>query len=229
MDSRRMTDEELLTEYLKTKDHDLFAVLHERMQERMYAHAMQITKSPDASAEIVQDVFCKLLEVSSQEIRSADSFLFRMVWTRAIDRHRQENGGIRDGMISLDALDNQDDSWEESEDDDRDFDPLDDLVDRRRESSSSEANESRLWEEVKDVLDRLPAKQREAVEAYYCRGLETSEIAEMLGVPYETVRTRIRRGMATLRTALAPANAYMTIRRKATPRCLRGREYANAV
>ena len=106
MDSRRMTDEALLTEYLKTKDHDLFAVLYERMQERMYAHAMQITKSPDASAEIVQDVFCKLLEVSPQEIRSADSFLFRMVWTRAIDRHRQENGGIRDGMISLDALDN---------------------------------------------------------------------------------------------------------------------------
>lgn len=223
------TDEELLTEYLKTKNRDLFAVLYERMQDRMYAHAMQITKSPDASAEVVQDVFCKLLEVDPQKIRSADSFLFRMVWTRAIDRHREENRGVREDMVSLDAMNEDQEPLEDSEDDDCHFDPIDDLVDRRKDSLVSEVHKSELWEEVKDVLDQLPAGQKEAVEAYYCRGLAINEIAEMLGVPWQTIRTRIRRGMATLRASLAPENAYTTIRRKAAPRRSRAGEYANAV
>ena len=75
MDTQRMSDEALLTEYLKTKDHGLFAALYERMRKRMYAHAVKVVKSPETAEEIVQEVFCKLLEVAPQKIRSAESFL----------------------------------------------------------------------------------------------------------------------------------------------------------
>ena len=78
------------------------------------------------------------------------------------------------------------------EDDDQGFDPLDDLVDRRKEPQSN--SQVKKWEEVHAALDRLTSKRREAIEAYYCRGLEISEIGDMEGTPYFTIRNRIRPG-----------------------------------
>ncbi len=229
METQTMSDEALLTEYLKTKDRELFTVLHERMRKRMYALAMKIIKSPETAEEIVQDVFCKLLDVVPQEIRSAESFLFRMVWTRALDHCREDHRGIRGGMISLELLDTQDEPLEGCEDDDQGFNPLDDLVDRRKEPPpESQVQQSSEWEEVQAALDRLTPKRREAIEAYYCRGFEINEIAEMEGVPYSTIRNRIRLGMLALRDALA-SDYCASIRRKVSPCRSHVREYANAV
>ena len=73
-----MTDEELLTEYLKTKDRELFTILHERMRDRLYALALHMIHLPDDAEDIVQTVFCKLCKARSQEIRSAEGFLKTM-------------------------------------------------------------------------------------------------------------------------------------------------------
>lgn len=48
-------------------------------------------------------------------------------------------------------------------------------------------------------LDRLPEAQRVAVALHHAAGFTVPEIAELLDVPPETVRSRIRLGMARLR------------------------------
>ncbi|HRW37370.1 MAG: sigma-70 family RNA polymerase sigma factor [Acidimicrobiales bacterium] len=53
------------------------------------------------------------------------------------------------------------------------------------------------------ALQALPIAQREAIVLRYWADLETSEIAHLLSVPHPTIRTRIRRGLAALRKALA--------------------------
>ena len=55
---------------------------------------------------------------------------------------------------------------------------------------------------VHSALDALPEDQRAVVRLAYFDGLTQSEIAERLGIPLGTVKTRLRLAFGRLRTAL---------------------------
>jgi RNA polymerase sigma-70 factor, ECF subfamily len=53
--------------------------------------------------------------------------------------------------------------------------------------------------EVIAALDRLPYKQRHALVLHHVLGMTVHEVAAELGVPHETLHSRLRAGMKTLR------------------------------
>lgn len=62
---------------------------------------------------------------------------------------------------------------------------------------------SEFWEQLRRGLDELPAEQREAVVFCDLEGMSYEEMANVLGVPIGTVRSRIFRGRRALQERLA--------------------------
>lgn len=69
-------------------------------------------------------------------------------------------------------------------------------------SPSSRMRRLGVADRVSDALDRLPLDQRIAVELSYWEGLSAPEVAVVLDVNSNTVRSRLSRARATLRSAL---------------------------
>jgi len=70
------------------------------------------------------------------------------------------------------------------------------------EEGSEDAQRRRI---VQAALARLAPNQRQAIELAFFSGLSHSEIAEELGEPLGTVKTRVRLGMLRLRELVGPA------------------------
>jgi RNA polymerase sigma-70 factor (ECF subfamily) len=77
------------------------------------------------------------------------------------------------------------------------------MAEASREPLPDEAMaEKERRERVQAALAQLPAEQREAVSLAYLEGLSHSEIAERLGVPLGTVKSRMRIAYQKIRQAL---------------------------
>ena len=65
-------------------------------------------------------------------------------------------------------------------------------------SPEGELDRARAAQLLRSALDRLPFKQREVVVLYELEELEGADIAELLGIPINTVWTRLHHGRKRL-------------------------------
>jgi RNA polymerase sigma-70 factor (ECF subfamily) len=81
--------------------------------------------------------------------------------------------------------------------------------------AAAEPDESALpgWhvhESVRAAIAALTSEQQDAVELAYFQGFTQSEVAERLGIPLGTVKTRLRLAFDRLRVALAPIKDWIS-------------------
>lgn len=72
---------------------------------------------------------------------------------------------------------------------------------------------------VSDAIAGIPAEVRQPIELFYLYGYKVTEIAESLEMPLGTVKSRLFRGRAALKVALAGARTVAALR-DATVRAL---------
>jgi len=152
--------------------------LYDRHASRVYALALRVLGDPMSAEEITQDVFVKLWSRAGSYLASRGAFatwLLSIARHAAIDRLRQER---RRPALADD--DDPDDAWAEFPD-------------------ARSASEEARWKSLYFAVRALPREQRQAIELAYYYGMSHSQIAEHLGWPVGTVKTRLRMGMEQLR------------------------------
>jgi RNA polymerase sigma-70 factor (ECF subfamily) len=177
------TDEELV-EAFQGGDYSAFDRLVERWQRKIHGAIFRIMGSEDECRDLSQETFLRAyraLGTFKKEARFS-SWLYQIALNQCRDRLRRRK--LR-SAVSLDELD-------ESGAPSRAPGPSAlELVERREVSNA-----------VAAAVAALPEEQREVVVLKEYQGLTFLEIAEALGVPPSTVKTRLYRGLGQLRRQL---------------------------
>ena len=181
-DLARMSDEALLS-LVASSDEDALAALYDRFGRIAYGLALRILRDPALAQDAVQEAFLGVWRNADRflaERAKASTWILTLVHRRAVDLVRRED--IRRGEPL-----------------ERAPEPADP---RTAEDEASLEFQRRL---VQEALSQLSPEQREALELGYYGGLTQSELAERLGQPLGTIKSRMFTGLSRLRDLLDEA------------------------
>ncbi len=181
VDYAALKDEEVLA-YLENGEGWAMAVLYDRYARLVFSLAYKILNDRGASEEVVQEVFVKVWRRAGEY--QADKGKFS-AWLGGITHHH-----AIDELRRRRSRPSPQESEETEEAVDSAPAPLETALANQ---------ESRR---IRDALQAIPADQRRPIEMAYFEGYTQQEIAERLGAPLGTIKTRIRLGMDKLKTLL---------------------------
>ncbi len=163
-------------------------VLYDRYSRVVFSFALRIVGDRQLAEELLQEVFFRAWQQGSAFRASRGTFvtwLLSITHNMAIDevrkrRRRPQKADSEEPETVLAAV---------------------------ADTGAGSDVEDEVWlgalrETIATALDTLPAAQREAIELAYFQGLTQREIADRLGEPLGTIKTRMRLGIQKLREAL---------------------------
>jgi RNA polymerase sigma factor (sigma-70 family) len=172
---RQRSDEELL-EAIASGDHDALGALYDRFGRVAYGLAFRVLRDQALAEDAVQEAFLAVwrsAEGYRRERAKAATWVLTLVHRRAVDLVRRE--------------------------DRRRGDPLEEAPEACGPTVDEEADLRDRRTAVQAALAQLPPDQRQALELAYYGGYTQSELAERLGVPLGTIKSRMFAGLARLR------------------------------
>lgn len=155
-----------------------FLMLYDRHVGRVHALTLRILNNPMLAEEATQDTFLKLWSRARLYLNERGPLLLWLLTIArrtALDRLRLEK---RRPMLS------------DSNDPEEAWDLIPDLDTLPEESR---------WRSLALTVQSLQPEHRQVIELAYYQGMSQSEIAEVLGWPLGTVKTRLRAAMEYLR------------------------------
>jgi RNA polymerase sigma-70 factor (ECF subfamily) len=167
-------------------DQHAFEALYDRYSSMLYALLLRILGNAEDAQEVLQEAFVKVWTnaESFDETRGNEiAWMISIARSRGIDklrsrkiRNEREHEAGREVAIHVGFID--------------------------RSTGADHAIASQEGLAVRGALAALPEAQRIALELAYFEGCSQSEIAEKLGEPLGTIKTRMQLGMKKLRESL---------------------------
>jgi RNA polymerase sigma-70 factor (ECF subfamily) len=154
------------------------AALYDRYGRVAYGLALRVLRDSALAEDAVQEAFLAVWRSAHRYIperSKASTWILTFVHRRAVDLVRREECRRADQLTDVEAVGGvvDEDAWLRLE-----------------------------RERVQTALRKLPDQQREAIELAYYGGFTQSELAERLGLPLGTIKSRMFTGLARLRELL---------------------------
>ena len=168
-------------------DHDAFAALAAASVDRLYGIAFLILRDRDRAEDAVQEALVRAWRELHRlrDPRRFDAWLMRLVVNSCHDEGRRIR---RRAEVTLLPMHDR-----------QTADPIGRVIDRER---------------LERGFRRLPVEQRTVLVLGHHLGLTHSEIAETLGIPLGTVKSRMRYGLDTMRAGIEADDRGRTSSRK---------------
>jgi RNA polymerase sigma-70 factor (ECF subfamily) len=183
----RLSDEALLS-LVARSDEAALGELYDRFGRTAYGLALRILRDPALAQDAVQEAFLGVWRSADRflaERAKASTWILTLVHRRAVDLVRRE--------------------------DRRRAEPLERAEPPASAGPEEETSVLFRRQVVREALRRLPADQREALELAYYGGYTQSQLAEVVGAPLGTVKSRMFAGLARLRDLLAQAGVEVDL------------------
>ena len=166
---------------------EAFSELVTRYQARLFNAAMRLVDNAEDAADVVQDAFLNAFQSLHAFKGDAEFFtwLYRIAFNTAISLKRK-----RKAVLSLDTGGS-----------DGGIDP-DDPSEYIRPGVALERSEEDA--QLQAAMNRLSHEHREVLVLKDIEGLKYEAIADILGVPIGTIRSRLHRARLELRDLLPP-------------------------
>ena len=183
MNCERGASDFVLVVAVARRDHAALSELYRRHGGSLFCAALRVLSARELAEEVVQDIFLRLWRTPERfdpERGSLRSFLLAQCHGRAVDVVRSESARRRreDGdATSGEAL----------------YCLENDVVDFV------------IGQKVRNAVGTLCDTEREAISLAYFGGHSYVDVASLLGVAEGTVKSRIRSGLARLRSAVIEA------------------------
>ena len=180
-----------LIERCRASDESAFNEVVSRYKAKVYNYIYRMTGSSDDAEDLTQEVFIRMY-TSIDSFRSQSSlstWLFRIASNLCIDRFRRSK--TRTTAFSLDEPIQGNDSESGHEIPDSTYEP-------QRLLENTE-----MAEQIQLSLAQLPEKLRAAVILHDVEGLPYEEIAQIVGCPLGTVKSRLFNARMQLREKLS--------------------------
>jgi RNA polymerase sigma-70 factor, ECF subfamily len=163
-------------------DQNAFATLYDETSNLVYSVALRILGNEADAEEVALDVYTQVWRTAakfSNERGSVNAWLIMLARSRAIDRFRSRSRS-------------------------RAEEPVDALMELAGGGPNPEQVSvlTENGDRIRAALRMISPEQRQAIELAFFSGYTQSELAEHLGQPLGTVKTRIRLGMMKLKEQL---------------------------
>jgi RNA polymerase sigma factor (sigma-70 family) len=181
-DLAHLSDEALLS-LVASSDDQALAELYGRFGGVAYGLALRILRDEALAQDAVQEAFLAVWRSADRflaERAKASTWILTLVHRRAVDLVRREDRRRGEPL-------------------ERAAEPV---APATTEDEATIGYERRV---VQEALRQLTPEQREALELGYYGGLTQSELAERLGQPLGTIKSRMFTGLSRLRDLLAEA------------------------
>jgi RNA polymerase sigma-70 factor (ECF subfamily) len=186
------SDEDLLLEYRLTSRRELFEELVQRYERSLFAYLCRYIGNAEDAEEVFQSAFMKVhLKIEQfEEGRKFRPWLYRIATNIAIDRMRRSQ--------RLPKINNESD-FESNTEDPFSFTQL---LSGNEPLPYDCADTKEQMERLHQAIAELPQQLRAVLNMVYFQGFSYRETAEILNIPFGTVKTRLSNAFKKLNLAL---------------------------